>query len=339
MGHRMAGSAPTNNSAVDFEKEQAAEADAIEKQRQANLQAGQAAIDAIFEPQPVMQTTQSPFDWSTFTQPAAGSRATQPTGVPAGYTAVQIPGTPAAATTGRGAAPTSASGVRLATTSAGLPQGTAAPASSGAGSTWGLKDASGKVYNPGDPLSVSSQTPTGQKTGGFGDDFYGAYQQNVLDYYNPDEQRQYDQAQRDLTYNLARAGTLTSSVAADKTGDLAYQDAINKANIVSNANAQTGALRDQINANKQSLITQLYNTEDPTLTANLAEESAHASQLQDPTLTPAAGLFNTALTTAGSAYNAYNNAFQPVPLGYTGGNTGIAPVSSSIGTGSSVLKG
>ncbi len=62
----------------------------------------------------------------------------------------------------------------------------------------------------------------------------------MLDYYNPDEAKQYSEAQRDLTYNLARAGTLQSSTAADKPGDLAYNDALQKANIVANANHPDG---------------------------------------------------------------------------------------------------
>ena len=143
---------------------------------------------------------------------------------------------------------------------------------------WALKDASGKIYNQGDPLTITPQYDTGQTTGGFDDAFYNAYKQKVLDYYQPDEQRQYDAAQRDLTYSLARAGTLQSSTAADKQGELAYNDALQKANIVANANTQEGNLKSQIQANKQSLINQLYSTEDPTLTANLAESSANASQ-------------------------------------------------------------
>ena len=65
----------------------------------------------------------------------------------------------------------------------------------------------------------------------------------MLDYYQPDEQRQYDAAQRDLTYSLARAGTLQSSTAADKQGELAYSDALQKANIVANANRKRASSR------------------------------------------------------------------------------------------------
>ena len=156
----------------------------------------------------------------------------------------------------------------------------------------------------------------------------------MLDYYQPDEQRQYDEAQRDLKYSLARAGTLQSSTAADKQGELAYNDALQKANIVANANTQEGNLKSQIQSNKQALINQLYSTEDPTLTANLAESSAQATRLQDPTLTPAAALFTPALTTVGSAVQgllypntggsafANNNTSSPVPASASGTGSG-----------------
>ena len=302
----MSGSQPTNNSAVQFEQEQAAEADQKEAERQARLTQGQQAIDQIFNGSPVMQNTTSNFDWSTFkpttnaamalwesqnpTAPTAGMSTVTGANAPAGYTAVQK------------------------------------------GGTWGLQDSSGKFTAQGTPLSVTTSTPTGATTGGFDDAFYNDYKQKVLDYYQPDEQRQYDAAQRDLTYSLARAGTLQSSTAADKQGELAYNDALQKANIVANANTQEGNLKSQIQSNKQSLINQLYSTEDPTLTANLAESSANATRLQDPTLTPAAALFTPALTTVGSAVQGLlyptgqgTSAFAntgPVPTSATGGGSG-----------------
>ena len=289
----MSGSAPTNNSAVQFEQEQAAEADQKEADRQARLTQGQTLIDQIFNGSPVMGTKTSPYDWSSFS----------PSNAPAGYTAVQIPGAPVAgAAASRSYTPPSSGGGG----SGRDPPQTggafaAAPQAAYSAPTWGLKDASGNITKQGDPLSITSTYDTGQTAGGFDDAFYNNYKQKVLDYYQPDEQRQYDAAQRDLTYSLARAGTLQSSTAADKQGELAYNDALQKANIVANANTQEGNLKSQIQSNKQALINQLYSTEDPTLTANLAESSAAASRLQDPMLTPASALFTPALTTVGSA--------------------------------------
>ena len=177
------------------------------------------------------------------------------------------------------------------------------------GSTqWELQDASGKDYAPGPAITIN--TPASAESG-FGPDFYQNYTNQILNYYQPDETRQYQEAQRDLTYNLARAGTLDSSYAADAQGNLAYNDAIQKANIVANANQQTGALQSQIASNKQSMINELYSTQDPTLTASMAADSAAASRLQNPNLTPAAALFTPALTAAGSAVSNYLNPAVP----------------------------
>jgi len=288
----MAGSAPSNSQAVDFEKQQAAEADAKEAARQQRLTQGQTLIDQIFNGAPVMASTSTPYDWSTFSPLKKGS-------APAGYTAVQIPGGSGASGSDGFNRSSSPSGFITQDASGNYGSGSSTAGSSG----WGLKDASGKTYRQGDPLTVTAETDTGQRTGGFDDAFYNNYRQKVLDYYQPDEERQYNEAKRDLTYNLARAGTLQSSTAADKQGELGYNDALQKANIVANANTQTGNLKNQIQANKESLINQLYATEDPTLTANLAESSAAASRLQDPMLTPAAALFTPALTAAGAVGN------------------------------------
>jgi hypothetical protein len=338
----MSGSTPTNSAAVDFEKQQAAEADAKEAQRQQRLTQGQTLIDQIFNGAPVMGTKTSNYDWSGFT-PGAGLMPAS--GMPAGYTAVRVPtATTAAGATDASGRPTLLKGTP--NTASALPMNSNntlsgyVPSTTGAGpagaTTWGLEDASGKIYRQGDPLSITSQYDTGQRTGGFDDDFFNAYKQKVLDYYQPDEQRQYDAAQRDLKYSLARAGVLQSSTAADKQGELAYSDALQKANIVANANTQEGNLKSQIQQNKQALINQLYSTEDPTLTANLAESSAAATRLQDPQLTPAAALFTPALTTVGSAVQGLLYPSGAGTSAFANPNQGPTPASAS-GTRSGML--
>jgi hypothetical protein len=127
---------------------------------------------------------------------------------------------------------------------------------------------------------------------------------------------------------------LESSTAGDKQGELAYNDALQKANIVANANAQEGTLKSQIQANKQSLINQLYSTEDPTLTANLAESSAAASRLQNPTLTPAASLFAPALSAAGAVGNYLTSPYGLYGSGGSsgaGGTPSVRPANESSG--------
>jgi len=45
----------------------------------------------------------------------------------------------------------------------------------------------------------------------FNDDFYGGIKQSALDYYNPQLERQIEDARRNLTLSLARSGNLQSS--------------------------------------------------------------------------------------------------------------------------------
>lgn len=347
----MSGSAPTNNSAVQFEMQQAAQAQQKEADRQARLQQGQTLIDQIFNGSPVMGSKTASYDWSSFKPGGAYDATTGGTttasGVPEGFTAVQVP------TKGGGGGGGGAANVPqyIANPNSGGrgpgPQGGAqnpfmenqaytAGGAGGGGTTWALKDANGKLYYQGDPLSYSQSYDTGQRTGGFDDTFYNTYKQKVLDYYNPQEQRQYDENLRNLRYNLANSGNLISSTAADQQGEQAYNDALAKAAIVANANSQTGQLKNQIQSNKENLLSQLYATEDPTLTANLAESSAKASQLQDPTLTPGAAFLTPALSAVGSAAQGY---LYPNPYGYGQQQPQQGTVAPASGTGSGRLSG
>jgi hypothetical protein len=321
----MSGSQSTNNAAVQFEQEQAAQAAQKDAERQQRLQQGTDLINQIFGGGPVMGTRTTNYDWSKF-QPGNASTA------PAGFTQVPIPGgtsttgggQPIYAQTGTGNRGQVGEGTKL----VGYTPGSGSDAS---GVSWGLQDASGKTYKQGDPLSITESYDTGQKTPGFDDAFYNTYKQKYLDYYMPDAQRQYDYAKRDLMFNLARAHLDNSSAAADKQGELAYTQANNVAQIQSQANTAAGSLQDQIQQEKQQLVNQLYATEDPTLTANLAESAASAAKLQSPTLTPAATLFTPALVAAGAAGQNYYSPFSLYgtnPYGTNPSNVASANASS-----------
>ncbi len=341
----MTGSTPTNSASLQFEQQQAAQAQQKEKQRQKRLDLGTTAINNIFDGAPVYADQTQNYDWSTFAAPtdqqnqaavqSTGQLAT-PAGVPDGYTAVQVD-KPVDPKTAKSA--TSGLGPKVQPQGVGTRGNVFSPPSTAQGSTadpnggkvWALKDASGKLYYSGDPLTYTSKVDTGQRTGGFGDDFYNAYKQKYLDYYMPDEEKQYDEAQRDLRYNLARSGNLASSVAGDKFGDLAYNDAIQKAQITSQANSAEGDLKTSVLNQKQALINQLYSTEDPTLTANLAQSAANGLQLKDPTLSPLSSLFGSALTAVGSAAANYGSPYSPY-----NGSTGNNVLPANTGSGSTL---
>lgn len=73
----MSGSKSTNSQAVQFEKEQAAKAEAKEAQRQGRLTQGKTLVDQIFEGSPVMANVKKNFDWSSIAAPTAATAQMQ----------------------------------------------------------------------------------------------------------------------------------------------------------------------------------------------------------------------------------------------------------------------
>jgi hypothetical protein len=156
----------------------------------------------------------------------------------------------------------------------------------------------------------------------FNDSFYNKFNQAQLDYNNPQLKQQYDAAQRKLTYDLARGGTLRSKAAADATGLLANQNLVGQAAIGAQADTQTANLRQQILNEKQAATNQLYSTEDPTIAANTATGMVQQSAIQTPNLTPLGAMFTPLIVgganALGQGWQNYqvNQAMQPrAPVG------------------------
>jgi hypothetical protein len=181
-------------------------------------------------------------------------------------------------------------------------------------------------YVGGDPSKIE---------GGFGPDFYNTYTKAQLDYALPQETDQYNQARTNLTYQLARAGTLDSSIAGYDKGRLANQDAINRAQIASQADTQTGNLRNQIQQEQETALNQLYSTEDPSVAANTAQGMVANANLTKPILNPVGPMFSAITAGVGNAMSgfmnpyAYVNPNQPTGVGSTpGGQSGTGQVVS-----------
>jgi hypothetical protein len=197
----------------------------------------------------------------------------------------------------------------------------------GGDQAYGIYDASGNLVTSANSLSdlASSKIYLGgdpnTKVGGFGDDFYNKFRQSILDYYNPQEGDQYDTARSDLSASLARAGQLKSTTATYDIGKLAKQDAINRAQIASGADTQTGNLRTTISQDEQSALNQLYSTEDPSVAANTAGNMVASANLTKPLLDPSQALFQPINVGVGTALTGFLN-----PTGYLNPNTGAASV-------------
>jgi hypothetical protein len=208
-------------------------------------------------------------------------------------------------------------------------------ADTGAGPSYGIYDPSGNLVDSASNLSdlAAAKIYTGgdpnTKTGGFGNDFYNKYRQSILDYYNPQEGDQYNTARSDLSASLARAGQLDSSTATYDIGKLAKQDAINRAQIASQADTQTGSLRTTVSQDEQSALNQLYSTEDPTVAANTAGNMVAAANLTKPLLNPAGALFQPIEVGVGTALTGFMN-----PTAYLNPNAGTAGVQPTKDYGS-----
>jgi hypothetical protein len=139
------------------------------------------------------------------------------------------------------------------------------------------------------------------------DTFYKRYGQSIEDYYKPQIARQYADANKELTYRLADAGTLRSSGAAEATADLSQQNDMNIANMNSKIDSAKADLRNRVASEKNTAINQLYATEDPEMALTTALNGVKQINLAQPDLSPLANIFNVATVGAANAMKAWQN--------------------------------
>ena len=333
-GKGATGAQSTNDQVVAMQQQQAAQATQANQERNARLSYGTQNIKNIFEGTP---TGSTPLDFSSITQanaPAARQTAEaaaasnpvlaqwqkqNPSAVTS-YDQQQGPTQKLANGYSWGALPDDGSGT---------PQ-------------YGLYDASGNLVNSGSTSDLASTqvysggTP-GTTTSPFGDDFYNKYTNSILDYYLPQEGQQYNTARSSLSYSLARAGQLNSSVAGMDVANLANQDDINRAQIASGADTQTAALRSTVQQDEQTALNQLYSTEDPSVAANTAQNMVANANLTKPLLNPAGALFTPITVGVGNAISGFTNPTAYINPSAGGVGSTLASTSSgSTGAGQTV---
>ena len=304
-----------NSAVVQQQQEEAAAEAAKEAARQARIDKGLASIKSAFEGSPVMASKSTPYDWSKFSpavNPTGSTADTLYSGAPEGYTVVKVakPQTASASKTpalyGTVDNPNAGGGYGRGP----IPQPTTSSGGGASSATqydYALKDASGKVYNRGDPLSLTTQTDTGERSGGFGDAFYNKYKQAVLDYYMPQVDKQYSDAKKQATYGLARSGNLRSSAANTLTADLSTQNDVNVAGVRNQADTAAGDLRSKVNTEQQKAVSQLYATEDPEVAANQSLAAVRDISLSQPQMSPLSALFNVATIGGANIMKGYQN--------------------------------
>lgn len=124
----------------------------------------------------------------------------------------------------------------------------------------------------------------------FNDDFYAGRRQSYLDYANPQLDKQYEDATKQLTYALARGGTMNSSIRAQKFGELQQLYDRNKQQVTDQALGYENSARTGAEDARANLIATLNATGDAEGAANSA--LTRAATLSKPeTYSPLANLF------------------------------------------------
>jgi hypothetical protein len=328
-------------------QQSAAEARAQEAAHQAQLQQGYQQIQNVFEGAPVMANRNATFDWGNVTRQAAqfpqyqaaggDITGTQVTGLPTGYHYIQTttPGTPGTPGTSYQAArgipydetvgnatqraagniSTNPNVLSSATTRsmAGTP-GT--PGSVG----YTIVGPDGKVYHQGDTINYNEAYDTGQKTGGFGDDFYKNIAANVTKSGELDINDQYNKARTNLLYATARQGLGTSGAADQGVADILTSKGKAETDLANQAADAANQVRSQVASEKQAALTQLYATGDPTVAANTALTNATNIRANKPQYNSLGDIFSGILQGFGTIRNSGYGGFLG-SMGGAGGST------------------
>lgn len=141
----------------------------------------------------------------------------------------------------------------------------------------------------------------------FDDAYYGKRSQSYLDYYQPQLDDKFALARKDLTYALARAGTLNSTAAADKNAELTKQYGQQSAAIQAKAAGEADTLRTSVQNNKSALVNQLNTTGDADAAANAATAATKQIFNQVPAYNPLGDIFSGIASGIGGLTSYYNN--------------------------------
>ena len=151
--------------------------------------------------------------------------------------------------------------------------------------------------------------------GQFNDDYFTGARQNYIDYANPQVEKQYGDASKELTFALARGGNLDSSVRGQKSGDLQQLYDLNKQQVADQALSYEGEARNSVEGARSNLITTLNATGDAEGAASGA--IARASALSKPAAySPLSQLFADFTSTLGTQAALERANY------YSGGQTG-----------------
>jgi hypothetical protein len=154
----------------------------------------------------------------------------------------------------------------------------------------------------------------------FTDDFYNKQRDNYLSFQLPQLDNQYGDAQRQLTFSLARNGNLDSSTRGFQQGQLQKTFDTQRTTVADAANNYANTARSNVEQARSNLIATLNATGDATQAANSA--TSQAAILAAPqAYSPIADAF--AVTTGALASQAQADRAQAIANGTYGSSPGL----------------
>lgn len=115
-----------------------------------------------------------------------------------------------------------------------------------------------------------------QAFAGFTPEYYSGIEGAYTDYAQPELERQYQEALKNLTYALARKGLSSSTAAGDQQAKLEQQFAKYQTDVLSGGKAYADRARSDIENSRAALVNQLVATEDPAAAGTSALRIAEA---------------------------------------------------------------
>lgn len=296
------GGGSTNSEMLAQQKKDAAEARAREEQRAASIRTGVDAVNALFDRGQIATTgtTANPAfaDWQTRRNafinerlasyaPAAQAPTPDPSNQPyflGGENDFVNP----AYTTARPVAP------------GGVPAEMRALLDREADDKFGAAPVS-------ELAGVTGYRPTDNGFTGFNDAFYNRQRDAYVNYALPQLDDQHGKQRDQLTFALARAGTLNSSMANQKTADLQTEYDIGKAQILNEGQRQANALRGQVEDQRANLISLVNATGDAAGAANQALSRSQQLYQTQPAMSPLGQMFSNVASGVGQFIQGQQN--------------------------------
>lgn len=134
--------------------------------------------------------------------------------------------------------------------------------------------------------------------GQFDDGFYDNRRQAALDYYMPQADQQYADAEKQLTFALARSGGAQSSAAAQQHADLEKRMTAARQGIMDQADTSTQNMRNQVESARSDIVGMLNQTGNASTAMDNARSRVAALSTPE-SYSPLADLFSTGASIAG----------------------------------------